>query len=83
MTGSSIGIWKILVAYAKYKVQNARINIGYRSWLLKRNGKGKCVLRFYFASVYFLIKLSLFYNVVNVMEYYLSSTAFFQASLYY
>ena len=30
MTGRSVGIWKILMAYARYKVQNARINIGYR-----------------------------------------------------
>ena len=52
MTGSSVGIWKILIAYARKAVQNACINKEYRSWLLERNGEGKCVLRFYFVSVY-------------------------------
>ena len=51
MTGSSVGILKILIAYARYTVP-ACINIWYPSWLQERNGEGKCLLLFYFMSVY-------------------------------
>ena len=54
-----------MIAYARYTVQNAFINKLYRSWLLERNGEGKCVSRFYFMSVYMSIVGPLRCRIMN------------------
>ena len=64
--GNSEGIRKILIAYARYTVQNACVSIWYRSWLLERNGEGKCVLLFLFRVSLFHLTVANIFSLQNL-----------------